>query len=231
MTKRVMISQPMYFPWVGFIGQMNLCDLIIWLDDVQFSKGSFTNRIQIKTPNGLKWLTIPLFKKGSFQKISELSAMPNTDIAHQDIIFNAFRNSEFYNEIKDIFSTSWSHERLIDVLISSCIETLRAVGGTLPPMKFSSELAIASKGSDRVIDILNYVECTSYISGHGGKNYLNRDDFERHNIELSYMDYSVEAWPQQNGEFTKFVTSLDLLANVQPKERKRFLPEKVLRDF
>ena len=40
----VVISQPMYFPWVGFLSQISMASTIIWLDDVQFSKGSFTNR-------------------------------------------------------------------------------------------------------------------------------------------------------------------------------------------
>ena len=62
----VMISQPMYFPWAGFIAQMALADVMIWLDDVQFSKGSFTNRIQVKTASGpIKWMSIPLEGKGS----------------------------------------------------------------------------------------------------------------------------------------------------------------------
>lgn len=44
---RVVISQPMYFPWFGFMAQMSLADVFIWLDDAQFSKGSFTNRVQV----------------------------------------------------------------------------------------------------------------------------------------------------------------------------------------
>ena len=47
----VVISQPMYFPWVGFLSQISMASTIIWLDDVQFSKGSFTNRVQIKNSN------------------------------------------------------------------------------------------------------------------------------------------------------------------------------------
>jgi len=69
---RVVISQPMYFPWVGFIAQMALADVFIWLDDAQFSKGSFTNRIQVKLPDGRKWMSVPLEGKGAFQTIRDL---------------------------------------------------------------------------------------------------------------------------------------------------------------
>ena len=45
---RVVITQPMLFPWPGFFEQLCLADVYIYLDDVQFSKGSFTNRVQIE---------------------------------------------------------------------------------------------------------------------------------------------------------------------------------------
>ena len=69
---KVVITQSMLFPWVGMLEQIKLADVLIHYDDVTFSKGSFTNRVQIKTLDGLKWLTIPLsnFKIG--QKINEV---------------------------------------------------------------------------------------------------------------------------------------------------------------
>ena len=45
----VVISQPMLFPWVGMFEQVALADVFVHYDDVQFSKGSFTNRVQLKT--------------------------------------------------------------------------------------------------------------------------------------------------------------------------------------
>src|SRR5882672_1775792 len=56
----VVISQPMFFPWVGMLEQLQAADVYVHYDDVQFSKGSFTNRVQVKTATGVKWLTVPL---------------------------------------------------------------------------------------------------------------------------------------------------------------------------
>ena len=52
----------MYLSWAGFLAKMALTDVFIWLDDVQFLKGSYTNRIQVKTPTGSNWMSIPLKK-------------------------------------------------------------------------------------------------------------------------------------------------------------------------
>ena len=56
----VVVSQPMLFPWVGLFEQIRLADVFVYYDDVAFSKGSFFNRVQIKTSRGSKWLTVPL---------------------------------------------------------------------------------------------------------------------------------------------------------------------------
>ena len=52
---------------------IKLADIIVHYDDVQFSKGSFTNRVQIKTKDGFKWMTVPLEKVKLNQKIEKSS--------------------------------------------------------------------------------------------------------------------------------------------------------------
>ena len=69
----IVISQSMYFPWKGYLELISLADIFVIYDDVQFSKGSFTNRVQIKSPNGKQsWLTIPMEGLKSGQKINEI---------------------------------------------------------------------------------------------------------------------------------------------------------------
>ena len=53
----------MYFPWVGMFEQIRLADRYVDYSDVAFSKGSFTNRVQVKSANGIVWLTIPISLK------------------------------------------------------------------------------------------------------------------------------------------------------------------------
>ena len=36
----VVISQSMYFPWVGMLEQIRLADVFVFYDDVQFSKAA-----------------------------------------------------------------------------------------------------------------------------------------------------------------------------------------------
>ncbi|MEC8198310.1 MAG: WbqC family protein, partial [Pseudomonadota bacterium] len=51
----VAIHQPNYFPWLGYFRKMIEADVFIFLDDVQFSKGSYTNRVGIRSGSGRRW--------------------------------------------------------------------------------------------------------------------------------------------------------------------------------
>ncbi len=85
---KVVISQPMYFPWVGMFEQIRLADVYVHYGDVQFSKGSFTNRVQIKTAQGIKWLTVPLKDVSIGQVIDEVRINASVDWRrqHMDIL-------------------------------------------------------------------------------------------------------------------------------------------------
>ena len=61
----VSIHQPNYLPWLGFFDKIKRSDLFVIFDDVQFPRGKkhFGHRNQIKTPNGTKWLSVPIKNK------------------------------------------------------------------------------------------------------------------------------------------------------------------------
>ena len=70
--KKIAILQSNYIPWKGYFDIINLVDEFILYDDMQFTRRDWRNRNKIKTPDGLKWLTIPVISKGKFdQKINE----------------------------------------------------------------------------------------------------------------------------------------------------------------
>ena len=62
----------MFFAWVGMLEQIKLCDEYVFYNDVQFSKGSFVNRVQLKLPEGSRWMTVPIQKFSLGQRIIEL---------------------------------------------------------------------------------------------------------------------------------------------------------------
>ena len=70
------------------------------------------------------------------------------------------------------------------------------------------------KGSGRVLDIVKSVGGTTYITGHGARNYLAHETFEANGIRVEYIDYQKKEYPQLHGAFNPYVSSLDLVANM-----------------
>ncbi len=215
---RVVISQPMYFPWAGFLAQMALADVFIWLDDAQFSKGSFTNRIQVKLDGGRRWMSVPLAGKGSFQRIADLADTGGGwQESHRALLAQSLRGQPHAQQALTLFDdTHAAPGSLCDRLVASA-EGMAAAMGILPAQRLrSSQMAVAGTSSDRVRDLVRAVGGTEYITGHGALSYLDHEGFEAAGIRVSYMDYRPEPWPQGHGDFTPYVTGLDLLAALTP---------------
>lgn len=218
---RVVISQPMYFPWVGFMAQMALADVMIWLDDVTFSKGSFTNRVQVKLPDNLTWMSVPLVGKGQGTLIRDLvTTDPTIKNRHRDLLCNAYIKAPNQPEMLKIFDAAWDTERPLNgTLINSAEQMAVAIG--LPPRQTlrSSQMDVDGSGSDRVLALVKAVHGSNYITGHGARNYLDHTAFDTAGVSVEYMNYAPVPWPQGQGAFTPYVTALDLIAHTSPPER------------
>ena len=57
---RVAIHQPHYLPWLGYFAKWAAADRFIFLDTVQYEKNGWQNRNRVKTPDGPRWLTVPV---------------------------------------------------------------------------------------------------------------------------------------------------------------------------
>lgn len=217
MKKVIVISQPMYFPWVGLLEQIRLSDVFIHYDDVQFSRGYF-NRVQVKTKNALKWLTIPIKRHPRSARINEIEVDDNQSwkSKHLSILKQEYSSAPYCHEML----------ALVDELFSRPLTTLSEISrestmllahyfGLAEKKKFicSSELGIAGASSLRLRDLCLAVGGKIYVTGHGARNYLDHELFEQSGISVQYMQYKSLAYPQLHGPFTPYVTALDLVAN------------------
>ena len=216
---QVVITQPMYFPWVGMLEQIRLANCLVFYDDVQFSKGSFVNRVQIKTGNGIGWLTVPLSGLSLGQQIRDVQIDHRKDWRRQhiDILRHAYAGSAYSSDmidlVKDIFD---ANPKNIAELSKQTMISLCKYFGLADSKHFddSSRLPVSGSGSQRVLDIVKYFDGSRYITGHGAANYLDHEAFASAGVEVEYMAYRKQPYPQLHGIFTPYVSSLDLIANL-----------------
>ena len=214
---RVVISQPMYFPWAGFLAQMALADVYIWLDDAQFSKGSFTNRVQVKMPNGRKWMSVSLQGKGGHRKIHDLEAMGDEWVSsHRTLLSQSLQRRPQTDQAMAIFDAATSDsDLLVDCLINSAEGLARHLGVLPPKILRASKMGIDGSSWSRVLQLVRAVGGTDYITGLGARDYLDHEAFEAEGVDVRYMNYQQLPWPQPFGDFTPYITGLDLVASLE----------------
>lgn len=215
----VVISQPMLFPWVGMFEQIRLADIFVHYGDVQFSKGGFTNRVQIKTAQGVKWMTVPLQDVVLGQPIDEviISTKTNWRIQHRDALRHAYAKAPYCKEMLVLVESVYEQPiNTIGTLSRLSMEACCDYFGLSSGKRFidAKELGIGGSSSQRVLDIVKVLEGTRYITGLGARNYLDHQLFEDAEVRVEYMNYQKLPYPQLHGEFTPYVSVLDLIANM-----------------
>ena len=219
----------MLFPWVGLFEQIQLSDVFIFYDDVQFSKGSFTNRVQLKTQDNKTWMTIPLDNLHLGQKINEVTtSKSNWRRSHRELFHAHYSTALYYEDAANILSTVYSLEtNKLSEIVSFSIITILDYYGLISSREFynSSDLDIEGSSSERVLQLVKKFQGTKYVTGHGAKNYLDHSLFEMNDIRVEYMDYEMKEYSQLHGEFNPYVSILDLIANCG-KEGRKYLVSK-----
>jgi hypothetical protein len=216
MNKTIVISQPMFLPWYGLFEQIKLSNIFVHYDDIQFPQGrSFTNRVQLKTANGIVWLTAPL-SKASKADIKDMKFSENIywRKKHLSTFTQAFSLCPYREIALNLLNSIYSHktEFLCDFNIHA-IEIICDFLKIKRDFYKSSNLPSNMRSTDRLVEIVSHFNGTKYVTGHGAKNYLEYNKFEDRNIEVDFIKYECNPYSQQHGQFTPYVTILDLIAN------------------
>ena len=102
---KVLIHQPEYIPWVNFFLRLKKCDILVILDDVQFSRRSFQNRNLIINNNNEIYLTVPVKKNKFKSKINEIKIDYSTDWmqSHLKSLYHSYKKREYFDIIYEDF--------------------------------------------------------------------------------------------------------------------------------
>jgi hypothetical protein len=224
MSKRVAILQSSYIPWKGYFDLMRQVDEFILYDDAQYTKRDWRNRNQIKTKDGLLWLSIPVEVKGKFtQAIKDVCISdPSWSVQHFKTIAAAYarapRFGQYRDTLEDLYRGATSC-RLSDVN-RRFIEGLAAILGITTKLSSSMDYELPDGRVERLVALCRQAGATFYLSGPSAKDYIEQDArlFSDAGIEVGYIDYSrYPEYPQLYPPFEHHVSVIDLILNAGPE--------------
>lgn len=222
---RVAILQSSYIPWKGYFDIINMADLFIFYDNVQFTVRDWRNRNLIKTNKGVMWLTVPCGEKIN-SLIYEIELKDNIwQKKHWRSISYNYKRALYFKKYSDFFEDFylnhvWTNLSDMNQYLIKKIATEILSFTTLFDDSRNYDLEEVEKAS-KVLEILEKAKATSTIIGPSAKNYLDDDFFEKRNIKVTWMDYSgYPEYRQLYPPFVHEVSIIDLIFNEGPNARK-----------
>jgi hypothetical protein len=211
------ISQPTFFPWIGYFSFVDKIDKLIFLDNVQVEKRSWQQRNYIKLNSQKKFLTISVKSKGKFhQKISEVEILHDKNIELiKKQIFYAYKKAryfkKYYNSICEILDKK--HNYLLELNIELIKFFTEALDINLK-FEYSSNYSLNLKKEKLIFKLCNLNNCEQYLTTIGSKNYLESSKkISDNNIKISYFEYEDVRYNQLDNNFISKLSILDLLFN------------------
>jgi hypothetical protein len=196
--KKIAILQSSYIPWKGYFDMIAAVDEFILFDDMQYTKRDWRNRNQIKTPQGVLWLTVPVAS------------------AHWKALAQNYRRAASFAEIAE-----WIEPLYLDAgythlhqLNRRLIEAICGWLGIKTTITNSWDYPAFEGKSERLAGLCAAAGGAEYVSGPSARNYIDEKVFAERGIKLTWFDYSgYPEYPQLWGRFEHGVTVLDLLFN------------------
>lgn len=227
---RVVISQPMYFPWLGQLNQALLADAFVFYSDVQFARG-FINRVQLLVDGAQEFITVPTAgsKRSLINQLTPDSSQ-HWQERHSSRLNQSFGNAPYFEKAFSLFKdvVKYPHGDLA-ALSSASIKRLceEIFPAECPQFYDSTQFPRASKSTQALVDICKELGASHYLTGHGAKNYIDARLFKDGEIELEFIEYDIGEYPQYSGNhLTSYVSSLDAIARIGAEETGRLLKSK-----
>jgi hypothetical protein len=206
------IHQPNYLPWLGYFHKIAKSDVFVFLDDVQFSKNGYCNRVQILHNNKPRWLSIPVTYDFGDPINQIIPAQEDWPHRHIDTFRTTYRKANHFESV-------WASLKVIfdSILGLSC------------RFDASSETSTGeSTGDDRLVRIVRAIDPGGvYFSGKGGAKYQDEDKFSAAGLSLTYTEFVPPTYGQNSESFVPGLSIVDAAFHLGWEETSRLVTGKI----
>jgi hypothetical protein len=223
--KRVAIIQSNYIPWKGYFDLIAATDEFILYDDAQYTRRDWRNRNQIKTPQGVQWLTVPVRVKGRYHQSIRETEIDGTEWAEQHwtrLRQNYARAPHFARYAPEL-EALYLHGRhdTLSALNLAMLTWVNRQLGIATRMSSSSDYTLEGDRTDKLLNLCLQAGATEYLSGPAARDYLDESRFAAAQVAVRWFDYpAYPPYAQLWGEFVHGVTVLDVLFHCGPDARR-----------
>lgn len=212
--RRVAVVQSCYLPWKGYFDLIRRVDLFVFYDDVKYTKNDWRNRNIVKMRNAMVWLTIPIGKEATKQRICDVEIRSHHwQLKHWRTLNQCYGKCDYFDQYAPFFEDlycrrTWARLTELNQLLTRRLAKWLGIEAVFLD---SRSFDLHGKKQERLLDLLTQLNATSYLSGSAASAYIDASEFARRNIELRFMNYQYPEYPQGEPPFLSRVSVVDLI--------------------
>jgi hypothetical protein len=195
----VCAHQPNFLPGESVLEKIARSDVCIWLDEVEYTHGGYTNRNRL--PDG-RWLTVPVCAgSGDATRIKDVK-IAATDW-HADLVRLVEETHPDPSDALQALATELTRPYgLLVGLNLGILEALLPMIGIRTSWRFQSHLdggrawtaqvpdaTDTQEASARLARMCDEIGATTYLAGGSGRKYMTEEPFSERGIAVEYTEY------------------------------------------
>ncbi len=217
---RCAVMQPTYFPWGGYFNLIASVEAFVFLDDVQYERGTWHNRNRVLLQGQPHWLAVPVMRGHLGEALNQVHVDEKLPWRkkHIALLRQVYGRHPFAEDViptcehligdRNPGTLAQLNERIIAAF---CVRL-----DITTPLLRSSDLGIGGQRSERLARMCEHLGCDEYLSPPGASEYLAADGFvEKTKVRLRINDFQPEEY-KQYGEpgFVSHMSIIDIVANL-----------------
>jgi hypothetical protein len=222
------VHQPNFIPWIGFFAKIAASDVYVVMDNVQFPRNSWVNRVRVAGNGPAVWLTVPTRHASRLDlRIDEVEVSWESDWArkHVTTLRHRYARSPWLGDVLAPFETALAkrHQFLTEQNLE-LIEAILDLCGMERKIVRGSRLHAAGSGSALIAAMCQEIAATEYLAGQGSADYEELAPYAERGIGYRRVKYANRGYVQHGGKpFEAGLSIVDALFNIGPQRTRELL--------
>lgn len=222
------IMQPYFMPYIGYWQLMNYVDKYVIYDDVNFIKGGWINRNRILLNGNPSFFNIPMLGASSNKLINQIDVNLDKRVLGKKLrtLESAYEKAPQFPNVYPLLEKILGSEiENLAEYISNSIYLVSEYLGISTKFIVSSNLEknCSLRGQEKVISICEILGADEYCNAIGGRELYSKQEFQRHNITLKFLESDRISYKQFDNEFQANLSLIDVMMFNSQKEIQQML--------
>lgn len=213
--RTVVAHQPTYAPYLGLLHKVARADVFVVQDDLRYVKDEVSNRNRIQQGDGWKWLTIPVHKDNHSTYATVTPADESWADSHRRILEHSYGRAPHFDRLRGLFDRNEANRSSqLSVINLATIEWMIELFEIRAELVVESELALPQfdNPNDRLLSLATRFGCERYLSGAGGRAYIDDERWNEAGIHLEWSDFEPAEYHRGGLPWIPRLSAIDAIA-------------------